>query len=145
MKREMVNRRVVMCDFDEKVKLAEVRKRWRQIAGQLWPGVRFRTYSEKSPSGRGLHFWAVADKGLVVYGSEDRWGKFERMGVLLAQCLMGSDIKRERANLARISAGVEDWNRLFSTKRVDLPINRDGFSNKKSAIDTLKKMGILKP
>lgn len=115
MKRKIVNRRIVMCDFDEKITFTEVKYRWKYIARQLWPGIHFRLHFEKSPGGRGLHFWALANKNLNDFSDYKKAGAEK---ILLTQCLMGSDIKRERANLARITAGIEDWNVLFSTKRV---------------------------
>lgn len=110
MTREKINRRVVMCDFDRRVDVKVLKIRWRYIADKLWPGVRFRLNYADSPSGRGVHFWAVA-QGVDLADKHD---------ILLAQCLMGSDVKRERMNLKRISQGIRDWNVLFCTKRVSL-------------------------
>lgn len=134
MKREVVNRRVVMCDFDEKITFTEVKYRWKYIAKQLWPGVRFRLHFEKSPGNRGFHFWAVADRDLLL--RNDYYYNPAKFRILLAQCLMGSDIKRERANLARITAGIEDWNVLFATRRTSLHnIGKKSLTKRKGWLD----------
>lgn len=116
MKKKAINRSVdkraasIMVDLDRRITKANLVKAFAFIGPALFPGVQFTFNYRISPSGRGVHFWAIAQNvnKLPVYR------------VLLAQCLLGSDIGRERANLVRIRAGIKDWNRLFSTKRLKL-------------------------
>lgn len=117
MNRLIVNTRMIMVDFDDqKLTPEQIRRRFRWVARKVMgPDLKIRwvTYVRPSPSGRGWHFWA---KGYLPFGLRRLGWKNQ----LLIQCLMGSDLGRERANLSRIRNGVEDWNRLFSTGRVSV-------------------------
>jgi hypothetical protein len=99
-----------MVDLDRKITKTRLVKDFNFIGPALFPGYKWTFKYHVSPSGRGVHFIATAREG-------QRLPVFR---ILLAQCLMGSDIGREKANLVRIRAGIKDWNRLFSTKRLDL-------------------------
>lgn len=105
-----IKARMVMVDFDRREPSGKIFTRWAWLSQALWPGSVWNVEMERSPSGRGWHFWAaVLNKR-----------KLNSMQVLLCQCLMGSDIGRERYNFTRIKAGEKDWNWLFSTKRKKL-------------------------
>lgn len=107
----------VMCDFDSKKEKPEaLRRRFRWLAELMWgKEIKWRTFVKPSPSKRGWHFWAYP-----ITSPETARIYWSQTNILLLQCLMGSDIKRERMNFKRIRQGISDWNVLFSTRREKL-------------------------
>lgn len=103
----------IKLDFDFRVWVPEEKKLLRRMADLLWPKIKLRISWKISPSGRGYHFFAkpINRKGLGA------------LKIMLCQALCGSDLGRERANLARWRYGTKNWNRLFSTKRIPLSLN----------------------
>jgi hypothetical protein len=101
--------RMIMIDWDSKKFSKSMSDDFTRFSQILFPGVRWKSYHlERSPSGKGWHFYIEAL-------NRDRLCPFR---TILLQCLLGSDIGRERANIDRLGQKVKDWNRLFSTKRM---------------------------
>jgi hypothetical protein len=103
---------VVMIDLDGNWQafLFQVSNRFNMLADKLWPGTLWRVQYQRSPSGKGWHFWARAKNRKFLPALE----------VILVQALCESDIRRERGNFYNLMNGTKNWNRLFSTKRVPI-------------------------